>query len=131
MLNQNYELVLLDVMLPEMDCFSVCSEIRKKSSVPIIMITARSDEYDKLNGYEVGDDDYVTKPFSPKVLLAKANAIFHTQHGGRIGVTVSGDDKEAVFEIENAGKNISDEDIEFIWDKFYKSDKSRRRSGKY
>lgn len=78
---QEYDLVLLDIMLPEMDGFSVCSEIRKKSSVPVIMITARSDEYDKLSGYDCGADDYITKPFSPKVLLAKANALIRRASG--------------------------------------------------
>ncbi len=76
-----YDIVLLDIMLPETDGFCVCREIRKKSSVPVIMITARSEEYDKLAGYEAGADDYVTKPFSPKVLLAKANALIKRASG--------------------------------------------------
>lgn len=83
-----YDVVLLDIMLPEADGFCVCREIRKRSSVPVIMITARSEEYDKLAGYEAGADDYVTKPFSPKVLLAKANALIRRASGAvceRIG----------------------------------------------
>lgn len=80
-LEKEYDLILLDIMIPELDGFSVCRNIRKNSAVPIIMITARSDEYDKLLGYEVGADDYVTKPFSPKVLLAKANALIRRASG--------------------------------------------------
>lgn len=86
---KEYNLILLDIMIPELDGFSVCREIRRKSAVPVIMITARSDEYDKLLGYEVGADDYVTKPFSPKVLLAKANALIRRASG-----RVCGDSEE-------------------------------------
>lgn len=78
---KEYDLVLLDIMIPELDGFSVCRGMRKTSSVPIIMLTARSDEYDKLMGYEVGADDYVTKPFSPRVLLAKSNALLRRAAG--------------------------------------------------
>lgn len=78
----SYDLILLDIMIPEVDGYSVCREIRKKSDdVPVIMITARSDEYDKLMGYEAGADDYITKPFSTKVLLAKANALMRRTYG--------------------------------------------------
>jgi DNA-binding response OmpR family regulator len=69
-------MVLLDVMLPKMDGWSVCREIRKISKVPIIMLTARGEEYDKLFGFELGVDDYMVKPFSPKELLARMKAIF-------------------------------------------------------
>lgn len=78
---QDFDLVLLDIMIPEIDGFCVCRSIRKKSAVPVIMLTARSDEYDKLTGYEAGADDYVTKPFSPRVLLAKANALLRRASG--------------------------------------------------
>ena len=76
-----FDVILLDIMIPEIDGFSVCRRIRKTNDVPIIMITARSDEDDKLLGYELGADDYVTKPFSPKVLLAKANALIKRNKG--------------------------------------------------
>ena len=78
---KEFDLILLDIMLPEIDGFSVCRKIRKTKDVPIIMITARSEEDDKLTGYELGADDYVTKPFSPKVLLAKANALIRRTTG--------------------------------------------------
>jgi len=70
-----YTIVILDVMMPKMDGWSVCREIRKTSQVPIIMLTARGEEYDKLFGFELGVDDYMVKPFSPKELLARMKVI--------------------------------------------------------
>ena len=70
-----YSLIILDVMMPKMDGWSVCREIRKESNVPVIMLTARGEEYDKLFGFELGVDDYMIKPFSPKELLARMKAI--------------------------------------------------------
>ncbi len=75
MKNNPVDLMVLDIMMPHLDGFSVCKTAREMSSLPIIMLTARSDEEDKLKGYEYGADDYMTKPFSPKILLAKANAL--------------------------------------------------------
>jgi DNA-binding response OmpR family regulator len=76
LLKQNdYSIVILDVMMPKMDGWSTCREIRKTSNIPIIMLTARGEEYDKLFGFELGVDDYIVKPFSPKELLARINAI--------------------------------------------------------
>lgn len=69
------DLMILDVMMPHLDGFSVCKLAREISNMPIIMLTAKSGEDDKLRGYEYGADDYMTKPFSPKVLLAKATAL--------------------------------------------------------
>ena len=69
------DLMVLDIMMPHLDGFSVCKMAREMSSLPIIMLTAKSDEEDKLKGYEYGADDYMTKPFSPKILLAKVNAL--------------------------------------------------------
>ncbi|WP_350345151.1 response regulator transcription factor [Proteinivorax tanatarense] len=70
-----YDLVILDVMLPVYDGWVICKKIREESSVPIIMLTARSEEYDRLFGFELGVDDYVTKPFSVKELVARAKAL--------------------------------------------------------
>ncbi len=75
MKNTPMDLMILDIMIPHLDGFSVCKMAREMSSLPIIMLTAKSDEADKLRGYEYGADDYMTKPFSPKILLAKANAL--------------------------------------------------------
>lgn len=75
--NNNITLVILDVMLPKMDGWKVCREIRSISQIPIIMLTARGEEYDKLFGFELGVDDYIVKPFSPKELLARIKAILN------------------------------------------------------
>lgn len=73
--NQDISLVILDVMMPIMDGWSVCREIRQYSKVPIIMLTAKSEEQDELLGFELGVDEYITKPFSPKILVARVEAI--------------------------------------------------------
>ncbi|MSR89954.1 response regulator transcription factor [Inconstantimicrobium porci] len=73
--SNNITLAILDVMMPKMDGFEVAEFIRSKTSTPIIMLTAKSEEEDKLHGYDLGIDDYVTKPFSPKVLIAKIKAL--------------------------------------------------------
>lgn len=81
----NFDLVILDVMMPEMDGWSVCKRIRKISDVPIIMLTARGEEDDKLMGFELRADDYVTKPFSPKVLVARTKMLLSRTHGTVLG----------------------------------------------
>lgn len=73
--NSDIALLILDVMMPKMDGWQVCKEIRQYSKVPIIMLTARSDERDELQGFELGVDEYISKPFSPKILVARVEAI--------------------------------------------------------
>ena len=73
--NEDIALIILDVMMPKMDGWQVCREIRSYSKVPIIMLTARSDERDELQGFELGVDEYITKPFSPRILVARVEAI--------------------------------------------------------
>lgn len=75
------DLILLDVMMPKMDGWEVCREIRKISKVPIVMLTAKSDERDELKGFEYGVDEYITKPFSPKILTARVDAILRRTAG--------------------------------------------------
>ena len=70
-----YDLIIMDIMMPELDGFSACREIRKTCQTPIIMLSARGEEYDRINGFEVGIDDYVMKPFSPKELMLRVGAI--------------------------------------------------------
>lgn len=70
-----YDLIILDIMMPELDGFSACKEIRKFSNTPVIMLSARGEEYDKIHGFELGTDDYVVKPFSPKELMMRVNAV--------------------------------------------------------
>ncbi len=71
----DYDLIIMDIMMPKLDGFSACKEIRKIKNTPIIMLSARGEEYDKLFGFELGIDDYVVKPFSPKELMARVNAV--------------------------------------------------------
>ena len=87
---QKPDLVLLDVMMPGYDGWTVCREIRRTSTVPIIMITAKDEEIDQLFAYDLGVDDYITKPFSPKLLVAKMKALLRRKRrrcrtGGRCG----------------------------------------------
>jgi len=82
--NQDFDAVLLDIMMPELDGFGVCRALRRKSDVPIIFLTALSDEDDKLFGFELGADDYVTKPFTMSVLYAKTVALIKRNRGNML-----------------------------------------------
>lgn len=73
----DYDLILMDIMMPKLDGFSAVKEIQKIKSIPVIMLSARGEEYDKLFGFELGIDDYVVKPFSPKELMARVNAVLN------------------------------------------------------
>lgn len=73
--DNKFDIVIMDIMMPELDGFSACREIRRSSNVPIIMLSARGEEYDRINGFELGVDDYVVKPFSPKELMLRVDAI--------------------------------------------------------
>ena len=74
---EQFDIIIMDVMMPELDGFSACSEIRKFSQTPIIMLSARGEEYDKINGFQLGVDDYVVKPFSPKELMLRIAAVMN------------------------------------------------------
>ncbi|UNP74434.1 response regulator transcription factor [Bacillus nitratireducens] len=82
-------LIILDIMLPELDGWAVCRRIRKKSNVPIIMLTARVDEDDTLLGFELGADDYVTKPYSPPILLARAKRLIESRYSSTVNVSTA------------------------------------------
>lgn len=97
--NHPMDLMVLDIMIPHLDGFSVCKMAREMSSLPIIMLTAKSDEEDKLKGYEYGADDYMTKPFSPKILLAKANALLR-----RASITSADSEGGTLKKVISAGK---------------------------
>ena len=77
----HYDLVIMDVMMPELDGFSAVREIRKQEPVPVIMLSARSEEYDRIHGFELGIDDYVVKPFSPKELMMRVAAVLKRSAG--------------------------------------------------
>lgn len=74
---EGFDLVIMDVMMPELDGFSAAGEIRKASQLPVLMLSARGEEYDRIHGFELGVDDYVVKPFSPKELMMRVNAIMN------------------------------------------------------
>ncbi len=88
---QDFDIIIMDIMMPELDGFSACREIRKFKDTPIIMLSARGEDYDKIHGFELGIDDYVVKPFSPKVLMMRINAIMK-----RAGATASEIKKDIV-----------------------------------
>lgn len=141
---EKVDLVILDVMMPEQDGWTVCKEIRKKGNIPVIMLTAKGEEVDQLFAFEIGADEYVTKPFSPKVLTARVNALFRrlerdkaTVYGGLVIDTtarqVSIDDqlldlspKEyelLTYLTENRGKALSREQIlNHVWNYDYFGD---------
>ncbi len=81
--DKDIALIILDVMMPKMDGWQVCREVRQFSKVPVIMLTARSEERDELQGFELGVDEYISKPFSPKILVARAEAVLRrsNKHG--------------------------------------------------
>ena len=83
--NKDIDLILLDVMMPKINGWEVCREIRKISKLPIIMLTAKGDESDELNGFEIGADEYISKPFSPKILVARVTALL--RRANKIGET--------------------------------------------
>lgn len=78
----DYDLIILDIMMPKLDGFSTCKEIKKIKDIPIIMLSARGEEYDKLFGFELGIDDYIVKPFSPKELMARVNVVLARKNNG-------------------------------------------------
>lgn len=78
---QDFDVIVMDVMMPELDGFSACREIRKEKEIPVIMLSARGEEYDKLHGFEIGIDDYVVKPFSPKELMMRIKVVISRRRG--------------------------------------------------
>ena len=140
-------LIILDVMMPKMDGFEVCREIRQTSQVPIIMLTAKSDERDELQGFQLGVDEYITKPFSPKILVARVEAVLRRtnqaeetellEYGGIVvdktahSVTIDGKPVDLSFKdfelltyfMENKGIALSREKIlNHVWNYDYFGD---------
>ncbi len=98
-----FDIVIMDIMMPELDGFSACREIRKISRVPIIMLSARGEEYDKIYGFELGIDDYVVKPFSPKELMLRVEAIMKRVKNPS---TESAVQKNEIIEFDGGGLRI-------------------------
>lgn len=88
--NNDYDLIVMDIMMPKMDGYQACKEIKKIKDIPFIMLSARGEEYDKLIGFDLGIDDYVTKPFSPKELVARIKAILKRNSGTNNTYTFDG-----------------------------------------
>ena len=109
-------LIILDVMMPKMDGWEVCREIRKNSRVPIIMLTAKSDERDELLGFELGVDEYICKPFSPKILTARVDAIIRRVYSVDNNEII----KEGPIEVDKAAHTvkINGEEIELSYKEF-------------
>lgn len=143
----DFDLVITDVMMPKMDGWELTRQIREYSQVPIIMLTAKAEEHDELNGFELGVDEYISKPFSPKILVARVEAILRRTAGGDSAgvletggirldkgahlVTIDGDPIELSFKefellayfMENAGLALSREKIlNGVWDYDYFGD---------
>ena len=99
----DYDLIVMDIMMPKLDGFSACKEIKKIKNVPVIILSARSEEYDKLYGFQIGIDDYVTKPFSPKEIMARLNVVITRNNAASIT------QEKYVFEgleVDIAGRNV-------------------------
>jgi DNA-binding response OmpR family regulator len=101
----DYDMILMDIMMPKLDGFSAVKEIKKMKDVPVIMLSARGEEYDKLFGFELGIDDYVTKPFSPKEVMARVNAIIRRKKVSKDPATRDIMKFEGL-EIDIAGRNV-------------------------
>ena len=144
--NNDIDLIIMDVMMPKMDGWQLCKEVRKLSKVPILMLTAKSEEQDELKGFELGVDEYISKPFSPKILTARVNALLRRTTGdneeildiagitvNKIAHTVTIDGKEIdlsfkefellTYFVENKGIALSREKIlNNVWNYDYFGD---------
>ena len=97
-----FDIIILDIMMPELDGFSACREIRKITSTPIIMLSARGEEYDRINGFECGVDDYVVKPFSPRELMLRVDAVMKRVKRSEAAATT----QNQVLEFDNGGLRV-------------------------
>jgi len=106
-LNNDYDVIIMDVMMPKLDGFSACKEIKKMKDIPIIMLSARGEEYDKLFGFELGVDDYVVKPFSPKELMARCAAVIGRKKKALEAVEKSAILKCGGLEVDTQARTVS------------------------
>lgn len=100
-LRNNFDIILLDVMMPEKDGFEVCREIRKNSNVPVIMITARDEDFERIMGLDIGADDYIVKPFSPGEVMARVRAVLRR-------ISKTDDKQEQIFSFDTLSINLDD-----------------------
>ena len=117
---QDFDMIIMDVMMPELDGFSACRAIRKFSQTPVLMLSARGEEYDRIHGFELGVDDYVVKPFSPKELMMRVDAILKRTRGTQEqrdqfqyrGLQV--DFTARVVKVDSQRKNLSPKEYELL-----------------
>lgn len=102
--NNDYDLIIMDVMMPKLDGYSACKEIKKIKNIPVIMLSARGEEYDKLFGFEIGIEDYVVKPFSPKELMARIKVVL--KRNAQESIAGSDRYKFEGLEIDMAGREV-------------------------
>ncbi|MBR1866969.1 MAG: response regulator transcription factor [Clostridia bacterium] len=102
----DYDLVLMDIMMPKLDGYSAVKEIKKIKDIPVIMLSARGEEYDKLFGFEIGADDYVVKPFSPKEVMARINAVIKRNSSAKYSSQNQSAIKIEGLEIDMLGRNV-------------------------
>lgn len=114
--NKDISLIILDVMMPKMDGWEVCKEIRKFSKVPIIMLTAKSEENDELKGFELGVDEYISKPFSPKILVARVDAIL--RRANKIGADMTIEAGDIKIDKTAHIVKVKDKEIELSFKEF-------------
>lgn len=104
--NNDYDIILMDIMMPKLDGYSAVKEIRKFKDIPVIMLSARGEEYDKLFGFEIGADDYVVKPFSPKEVMARVNAVLKRNNQSKNNKNANSTVKFEGLEIDMLGRNV-------------------------
>lgn len=109
---QRFDVIIMDVMMPELDGFSACREIRKFSDTPVIMLSARGEEYDKIHGFELGVDDYVVKPFSPRELMMRVNAVIRRSTAAEkntrdIEANIANTPESEIFEYQGLSVNFT------------------------
>lgn len=144
-----FDIVIMDVMMPDMDGFAACEAIRRERDIPVLMLSARGAEYDRLLGFEAGVDDYVVKPFLPKELMARVrvivsrhqsraqrpelvlgglrrvlynlidNALCHSENGRNVQVSLTGDGTRVRTEVRDRGEGIPEEELPYIWDRYF------------
>lgn len=100
---EKFDIIIMDIMMPELDGFSACREIRKISQTPIIMLSARGEEYDRINGFELGVDDYVVKPFSPKELMLRIGAVMKRASSSVASDTGVQKKQNVIIELDGGG----------------------------
>jgi len=100
---ENFDIIIMDVMMPRLDGFSACKEINRERNIPVIMLSARGEEYDKLHGFEIGVDDYVVKPFSPKELMARVKAVLNRRNSSGADIKIQ---EYEGLKIDMAGREV-------------------------